>query len=214
MSRRITIVTLLLSLGAMTLPTRAALNAYLHLKVNGSDIDGGSSYGGEEGSIEIPGFSQTIVAVRDAASGLPTGKRQHKPITITKEIDKSTPLLQQALSRNEVVDGVIHFYRPMQTGGQEQYYTVEFTNGRIAGIRQEMLNNKYPENFNLPMMEKVTFVYQNITWTWEDGGIESQAAWDVAGGGLPPADLNFDNVVNLVDYVLMAQEFLMEGSDF
>jgi len=28
---------------------------------------------------------------RDAASGLATGKRQHKPLTITKEMDKATP---------------------------------------------------------------------------------------------------------------------------
>jgi hypothetical protein len=32
-----------------------------------------------------------VVSPRDAASGLPTGKRQHKPLTITKEIDKSSP---------------------------------------------------------------------------------------------------------------------------
>lgn len=30
---------------------------------------------------------------RDAASGLPTGKRQHKPVSITKPVDKASPLL-------------------------------------------------------------------------------------------------------------------------
>jgi len=30
---------------------------------------------------------------RDAASGLPTGKRMHKPFVITKELDKSAPLI-------------------------------------------------------------------------------------------------------------------------
>ena len=29
---------------------------------------------------------------RDAASGLPTGKRQHKPLSLTKAIDKSSPM--------------------------------------------------------------------------------------------------------------------------
>ena len=32
-------------------------------------------------------FEQEIVSPRDAASGLPTGKRMHKPFTITKELD-------------------------------------------------------------------------------------------------------------------------------
>jgi hypothetical protein len=30
---------------------------------------------------------------RDAASGLPTGKREHKPVNITKPMDKASPLL-------------------------------------------------------------------------------------------------------------------------
>jgi hypothetical protein len=38
-------------------------------------------------------FNQAIVSPRDAASGLPTGKRMHKPFVITKEYDKSSPLL-------------------------------------------------------------------------------------------------------------------------
>jgi hypothetical protein len=36
---------------------------------------------------------ECVVSPRDAASGLPTGKRMHKPFIITKELDKSTPLL-------------------------------------------------------------------------------------------------------------------------
>jgi hypothetical protein len=35
-------------------------------------------------------FEQEIVSPRDAASGLPTGKRMHKPFTITKELDASS----------------------------------------------------------------------------------------------------------------------------
>jgi len=38
-------------------------------------------------------FDQEIVSPRDAASGLPTGKRMHKPFVITKELDKSSPVL-------------------------------------------------------------------------------------------------------------------------
>ncbi len=38
-------------------------------------------------------LSHSIKSPRDAASGLATGKRQHKPMTITKELDKSSPTL-------------------------------------------------------------------------------------------------------------------------
>jgi len=45
-----------------------------------------------DGSCTIS-FEQEVVSPRDAASGLPTGKRQHKPFVITKELDKSSPTL-------------------------------------------------------------------------------------------------------------------------
>jgi len=40
----------------------------------------------------------------DAASGLPTGKRQHKPVAITKPIDKATPMLAGAASTGVLQD--------------------------------------------------------------------------------------------------------------
>ena len=65
-----------------------ALNAYLVLtgetqgKVNGS-----VTQAGREDSIEIYDVKHGVLAPVDAASGLPTGKRQHKPITVTKPLE-------------------------------------------------------------------------------------------------------------------------------
>ncbi|OFX60651.1 MAG: hypothetical protein A2066_08240 [Bacteroidetes bacterium GWB2_41_8] len=41
-------------------------------------------------------FNQAIVSPRDAASGLPTGKRQHKPVVFSKEYDKTSPVLAKS----------------------------------------------------------------------------------------------------------------------
>lgn len=38
---------------------------------------------------------QARPVTRDAASGLPTGKRRHKPLTVSKELDKSSPKLSE-----------------------------------------------------------------------------------------------------------------------
>lgn len=38
-------------------------------------------------------LSHSVVSPRDAANGLATGKRTHKPMTITKRLDKSSPQL-------------------------------------------------------------------------------------------------------------------------
>ena len=59
-------------------PASAALNAYLKIK--------GQKTGGAVTLHEI-------VSPRDAASGLPTGKRMHKPLVFAIELDKGSPLL-------------------------------------------------------------------------------------------------------------------------
>lgn len=43
-----------------------------------------------DGSCTIS-FEQEVVSPRDVASGLPTGKRMHKPFVITKELDRNSP---------------------------------------------------------------------------------------------------------------------------
>ncbi len=179
------------------LPADAALNAYLILKVNGVQIEGSADQAGREGQIEIYGWNHTIVAPRDAASGLPTGKRQHLPITVTKPVDKATPLILQALVNNDRIEATLECIRPdPDTSAEQHYYTVELLNGSIAGIRQEMLNNKYPENAPLPIMEKITFTYQIVERRWEPKPTVARDIWDVDNGGLPVSDLNFDNKVN------------------
>ena len=50
-------------------------------------------------SVSSADNSVSIVSPRDAASGLPTGKRMHKPFVITKELDKSSPKLAEAVAK-------------------------------------------------------------------------------------------------------------------
>ena len=41
----------------------------------------------------LTSFLFSTVCQADSASGMATGKRQHKPITITKPVDKAMPIL-------------------------------------------------------------------------------------------------------------------------
>ena len=157
-----------------------ALNAYLTLAgETQGDIKGSVTQAGREESIMVIGTSHEVVSPRDAASGLPTGKRQHKPFTITKEIDLATPLLMNVLVNNEnVKTWKLEYWQPSKTGKEVQFYTVELVNASIAGIRQEMLNNKYPENMQHKEREHISFCYQKITWTFQDGGITAEDDWE------------------------------------
>lgn len=68
-------------------------------------VDGESRDKDHKGWIEITSVSQGM-ASRDAASGLATGKRQHKPVTITKSIDKASPVLAKALASGSPLSNV------------------------------------------------------------------------------------------------------------
>ncbi len=143
------------------------------------EIKGSVTQGGREDSIMVIGYSHEVVSPRDAASGLPTGKRQHKPVTITKEIDKATPLLMSVLVNNEnIKDWELRFWQPSKSGVEFQFYTIQLVNASIGGIRAELLNNKYPENMHHKEREHVTFCYQKIIWTYEEGGISAEDDWE------------------------------------
>ncbi len=157
-----------------------ALNAYL--KLTGEtvgDVNGSVTQAGREDMIMVIGFEHDVVAPRDAASGKPTGKRQHMPVTITKEIDVSTPVLYKVMVENEnITDWRLDFWEPSTTGQEKQHYTIQLTNASISGIRAEMLNNKYPENMQHKEREHISFHYQKIQWIWHEGGIEHVDDWE------------------------------------
>lgn len=156
-----------------------ALNSYLKLKgQQQGDIKGSVTQKGREGTIMVIGFHHEVVSPRDNSTGLATGKRIHTPFIITKEIDKSTPLLYSALVNNEnLTNWELQCFVLKGAGVEVNNYTVNLTNARIVDINTNMLNNKMSENAQLPLMEQVSFVYQKIKWTWTEGGITSEDDW-------------------------------------
>ena len=78
-------------------------------------IKGTSKVKGHEGwhdieSVDVGGLALTeendAALRRDAASGLPSGKRQHKTITIVREVDSASPILWSALVNNETFKSI------------------------------------------------------------------------------------------------------------
>jgi type VI secretion system secreted protein Hcp len=157
-----------------------ALNAYLKLKgEKQGEIKGSVTQKGRENKIMIIAVSHEIMSPRDPASGLPTGKRMHKPFVITKELDKSSPLLYSVLTNNEnVTEWELQFWRPSPSGAEQQHYTVRLTNANIASIHFRMLNNKNPDLMKYAEFEEIAFTYQKIEWTWMEGGITALDDWE------------------------------------
>jgi type VI secretion system secreted protein Hcp len=159
-----------------------ALNAYLRMKgQKQGDIRGSVTQKGREGKIMVIAVSHDIISPRDPAPGLAAGKRQHKPFVITKELDKSTPLLYNALVNNEnIIEWELQFWTPAPNGIEKQHYTVKLTNASIASIDFRMPNTKHPDLAKLAEYEEVAFTYQKIEWIWIDGPITATDEWSSA----------------------------------
>lgn len=86
-----------------TTQTAGAASVDYYLKIDG--LDGESSAAGHEGEMDVLSFEwgedEPGIMAQTNSSGLPTGKRQHKPFVITKSVDKASPLLMEAVASGQ-----------------------------------------------------------------------------------------------------------------
>jgi type VI secretion system secreted protein Hcp len=129
---------------------------------------GNSTAEGHEGKIECIGFRYAVTVPHDIGSGHSTGRRQHSPLVIVKNIDYSTPqFLQSAYSDEVLKTMVIEFFKKAADGRLTIYYKITLTNASISQISQyggtsspdgisNMGNSTNPA-------EEITLTFQNIT---------------------------------------------------
>lgn len=155
----------------------------LHLEVEGKNqgkIEGSCEMQGREGTILVQALTHSVHIPRSPQTGLPTGKRVHDALTITKEVDKSTPKLYQALCTGEqMASVVIKWYRIDPSGTEEHYFTTKLEDAIITEIKAWMPNALDENKATFKHMEDVSFTYKKIIWTWEPDGIESEDDWTV-----------------------------------
>jgi len=157
-----------------------ALAAYLSIVAERQGpILGGVTQKGREGKILVIAVQHEIGCPRDPQSGIPTGKRMHKPFSIIKELDCSSPQLYDLICTNENIrDARIDFWTATPTGQEKQHYTVRLTNANVTAIHFKMANVRSPKLVRLAEYEEIAFTYQKIEWTWTDGGITALDDWE------------------------------------
>ena len=137
-----------------------------------------------EDEFMVQAISHEMMIPRDPQSGQPTGRRVHYPLTVTKYLDKSSPLLAAALSGGTRLDLCrLSFYRTSPLGQQELYYTVELHDAAITSIRLMMPNALDQVTQHYGHMEEVSFSYREIIWTHEIGGTQGEDDWRSSARG-------------------------------
>jgi type VI secretion system secreted protein Hcp len=141
--------------------------------------------------IPILAFDMSVESPRDAATGQASGKRQYKPVKITKEWGEASPQGLAACATNEVLSMVtLEFSRIDQDGKEYTYQTVKLTNATISGVFRS--KGEPPEVADVPSsdlhpehsgsqdtheLEEWDFVFQKIEVTDNDGGTTFVDDW-------------------------------------
>lgn len=114
-------------------------SVFMQITANGDDITGESIFGdrfGAWGDVLEYNHSATSSGPRIGGAST-TGRTTHNAIVITKPIDKSSPLLFEALNTNQTIEATLEFERHNPDEGfLEVYYIVEIDGARITGIRK------------------------------------------------------------------------------
>ena len=133
------------------------------------DSIGNKYQSGHTDEIMVLSYSHNMVNIGNI------NKPTHGPIVITKNVDKSSPLLAQALSSREEIDCTISFYRVSSFGMQEKFYSVAIKGGVVADLTLEMPHAIL--QLDSEPQEHMAIRYREITWTHHAAGTSGHSTW-------------------------------------
>jgi type VI secretion system secreted protein Hcp len=174
-------------IGIAFLQTNVFASVKFYIKIQGATqgtFKGESIVLGRPDWSECLSFHYEVEAPRDAATGLPTGKRMHKPLTIIKEWGAASPQIYTSLVTNENLSKVIlEFIKTDALGKEFVYQRITLLNAAIVDdkLYKDMEYNNQPNAaanyFSLPELEQVSFVFQKITIENVAGGTTAGDSW-------------------------------------
>ncbi|ENQ3036369.1 type VI secretion system tube protein Hcp [Salmonella enterica subsp. enterica serovar Newport] len=154
-----------------------SLPAYLFLyDENGVQIKGSCTALGREGAIEVMNTQHGITLPTDPHTGSMTGTRQHEPVIMSKEVDKSSPyLFDFVCSCKRLKTAIIRFYAINDAGVEFEIYNITLDSVVISSV---VFNHAYIPGSTTPnMTEVVKLRYRGIAWNYLLGNIKKEDYW-------------------------------------
>ncbi|MFI5106115.1 MAG: type VI secretion system tube protein TssD, partial [Terriglobales bacterium] len=123
-------------------------------------------------------FLLSLTAPRDNATGMASGRRQYSPIVVTKEWGAASPQIMSAAATNELLPSVeFEFVRTNAQGMEYVFQAVTLTNATIAGFKEYIGFPDAGEPPNSHPLEDVSFTFQKIEVTNNDGKTTAVDDW-------------------------------------
>lgn len=123
---------------------------------------------------EIYQFQFGVKIGVDNISGKLTGTREYNPLTVTKPICKSSPLLFRKLCEGKKLNkAILTVYRHDPDEGDEKpFYKISLEDVSIVGINPLVKDTTVDNMRHIPPLEEIRIVGESITMTIVDGNIE------------------------------------------
>lgn len=131
----------------------------------------GQRQGSIAAGVAVVDLDWSVITPLDAASGLPSGKRQHKPLVLTIPADAASVQLLQAQFQNENLTTVT--LDLAHQGAGSAYMKIKLTNAIVAAT------HKLGESGEV--YDEVSFVYEKIEVRWVDPLVVTED--DLGAGG-------------------------------
>ncbi len=154
------------------------MRAFAEIVANGtalqSDLTTTTQLGGVDLNqrIEVVSFYQENNRPPQVGGTHATGRLDAGPITLVKRVDRTSPLLAQALMQNQAITGNVRFFAKTSSGADVHYFTYVFSNARIASVRAELPNAAVMGSSDF--LERVSIAAQTLELVHEQSGTEFQ----------------------------------------
>lgn len=133
---------------------------------------------GHEDEILAQYVSHVVTVPTDPQSGQPTGQRVHKPFEFITVLNKSVPLMYNALTSGEKLDKVeVKWFRTSTTGQQEHFFTTILEDAIITNIVCDMPHAQDPKNAEYTQLLKVCMNYRKVVWEHGSAGTSGSDDW-------------------------------------
>ncbi len=154
---------------AIALPVYAAAgNNTIYMSIDSKE--------GQLKKIPVISVEAVMQSPRDAASGMASGKRQHTPIKIVKEVGTASPQLQKMAETNEVLPQIV-FEFTVDTGGKQQVSrTMKLINAQVKSV-QRTGTGKTSAKGSSKEREEISLTYQRVEETDSNGKKTFTDSW-------------------------------------
>jgi type VI secretion system secreted protein Hcp len=156
-----------------------AQSIYVTVKAATQGAFKGTASTHQGGRIAVVAFEYGLAIPIDSGSGQPLGRRQHRPVVFTKQVDAASPQFLQSAVTNEVLKSVLFEFLKIAPDGKEVVdHTITLTNGIISSFQDSVqIGQEGGPVVDSRELEQISLTYQKLEMANIPGKTSVADAW-------------------------------------